>query len=579
MAKVKNMIEKDPETHKKNLHPRACLTLVEALHDGLLVLVENCIFFANSAGARLVADNSTEAVIGLNLSTLLHPESQDAFAQMCQDLNAGEKEYVRLELRFLRLDTEMVFVEATCGTTSFDHKSSIYLLMRDISRRKIQEKRIHYQANYDQLTTLPNRSLFYERLKHEIVRASRQHSHIALMFIDLDRFKWVNDTMGHPAGDELLRQVAVRLKGCLRQSDTIARMGGDEFTAILPDMTRGPHAERVASQILDQLSMVFMLEGQEAFISGSIGITLFPDDANTVDDLMKNADSAMYHAKKEGRNGYRFFTPNMQTEALERMQLEKDLHCAMSRNELIIHFQPIVNLSSNRIVGAESFLRWHHATRGWVAPDLFIPVAEETGLIGQITEWAIRLACEQAQGWRELDGFADFFISVNLSCTRCRELSTDDKIPDILRQTGLPPTALVLEITENILMEDEHRAMAMLHHLRKLGVNLWLDDFGTGYSSLSILKRLPVSGIKIDRTFIPDVNHDRETEVLVEAIMSLAKSLERMVIGEGVESQSQVDFLRQRGCDMVQGYFYGRPMGFEEFKSFLYHWRATPTDV
>ncbi|MBF0189064.1 MAG: bifunctional diguanylate cyclase/phosphodiesterase, partial [Magnetococcales bacterium] len=360
-----------------------------------------------------------------------------------------------------------------------------------------------------------------------------------------------------------------RLISCHRQSDTVARLGGDEFTVILPDMARGPHAERVAKEVLDQLARSFVLEGQEVYISGSVGVTVYPDDADNLEDLLKNADSAMYRAKTDGRNAYRFFTPDMHAEAQERMELEKDLHKALERDELIIHYQPIIDLKDGRLIGAEGLLRWKHKQRGYVSPSLFVPVAEEIGLIAKMTEWAMHTACQQAKIWREREETRDFTISMNLSCTRCRELSTDSIIEEVLRETGLPPDALVLEVTENILSEDEERAMAMLQHLRKQGVRLWLDDFGTGQSSLSVLKKLPVNGVKIDRAFIPDAMQDHETKVLVEAIISLASSLNREVIGEGVESVEQGLFLLDHGCYMAQGYFFGRPLPSHEFDDLI----------
>ena len=544
--------------------------LATHLPDGMLIHSEGTIIFANSQAHNIFGIDETIGLAGESLLCFFPP---DAWKRLQQAIAAGEQDDNSgwpADMQISRADDKYVFLETITTKTELQSGPALCTIFKDISQRVKSEKLIRRQANYDNLTGLPNRTLFLDRLNRELIRAKRSQSRVALMFIDLDRFKWVNDTMGHAAGDQLLRDVSARLQECLRKSDTVARMGGDEFTAILPDMARGPHAERVAGSILKALATPFVLDGQEAFISGSVGITVFPDDADNLEELLKNADTAMYRAKNEGRNAFRFYTPDMHDEAQERMELEKDLHHALKRNELVIHYQPIIDLRNNAVMGAESFLRWEHPVRGSIPPNTFIPLAEEIGLIGDITAWTVTTACTQAQKWRtEKKVIADFIISVNLSCTRCRDLSTDEKIEEILDKSGLPPSALVLEITENILSEDEERAMSMLNHLVKLGVNLWLDDFGTGYSSLSVLKKLPVNGIKIDRAFVPDVTQDPETIVLVEAIMSLAKSLKRRVIGEGVERDDQAKFLIRHGCLWGQGYLYSKAITSAEFEIFL----------
>ncbi len=560
---------KDSQTqqpHKDDFHQ-----LVEGHPEGIVLHREGKILYANGQAHLIFGVDREKGVQGTPLTTFFPPDSWQRIEQSIES-DSSEAAYSGwpAEMTCIRFDEKELHLETITTKINLTSGPALSTVFKDISQRKQSEKRIRHQANYDHLTGLPNRTLFRDRLTQELIRATRQNSRVALMFIDLDRFKWVNDTLGHGAGDQLLKEVSQRLQESLRKSDTVARIGGDEFTAILPDMARGPHAERVAGSVLTALATPFILEGQEAFISGSVGITVFPDDAEDMEALLKNADIAMYRAKNEGRNAFRFYTPDMHDEAQERMALEKDLHRALERQELVIHYQPIINLQTKTVVGAESFLRWEHPTRGSIPPTTFIPLAEEIGLISDITEWTIRTACSQAQGWREQKKVVtDFMISVNLSCTRCRDLSTDERISQILRESGLPPSALVLEITENILSEDENRAMSMLRHLVKLGVNLWLDDFGTGYSSLSVLKKLPVNGIKIDRAFVPDVTKDPETTVLVEAIMSLAKSLKRRVIGEGVEREDQAEFLLHHGCLWGQGFLYSRAVTHQEFEVFL----------
>lgn len=554
--------ETKPNTIISNYHH-----LMEMLPAGVLLHRAGVILYANREMVRIVGLESAEFLLNQPLLTFFQPEAWKRIEQSVAEMGPNSRGGISSELTLIRANDKEAVLETVTTSIILDGEPALYTLARDISQRKQRENQIRHQANYDNLTGLPNRTLFLDRLQRELVRAQRQSHRVALMFIDLDRFKWVNDTLGHAAGDDLLRTVSSRLRSCLRQSDTVARMGGDEFTAILPDMAKGPFAERVAGEVLAQLAAPFTLCGQEVLISGSIGIAIYPDDADTLDELLRNADIAMYRTKSAGRNGYHFFTPDMHAAALERMELENDLRYALERKELVLHYQPIVNLTTRRVIGAESLLRWLHPKRGNISPAIFIPMAEEIGLISRITEWTIRTACTQAQRWRHMENGADFFVSVNLSCTRCRDLSADTTIQTIFHDTGLPPSALVLEITENILSEDAERAMSMLRRLVALGVNLWLDDFGTGHSSLSVLKRLPVNGIKIDRSFVPSSLSDPETIVLVEAILSLAKSLDRQVIGEGIETEEQATFLRTRSCLMGQGYLFMKPEPAESFVS------------
>ncbi|MEO5366687.1 MAG: EAL domain-containing protein [Magnetococcus sp. WYHC-3] len=539
------------------------LTVLDELPVAVMVHDDEALLYANKEMRTWIGMEDTQTPLE-GPAGLYHPGSRQGYHALVDA--AREHREAATENRQLLLTCRAggeLPVEVTVRLLPWEGTPVYVALLRDDSARRQVEEKIRHQANYDSLTGLPNRTLFLDRLKQELVRARRSQSRVALMFLDLDRFKWVNDTLGHAAGDQLLIQASARIQARLRQSDTVARLGGDEFTVILPDMARGPFAERVAGEILKTLAEVFILDGQEAYISGSIGVTVFPDDADNVQDLLKNADSAMYKAKSDGRNAYRFFTPDMHAEAHARMMMEKDLQSAVSNGEMEVHYQPIVDLRTNAVVGAESLLRWKRRGNEYISPDVFIPLAEETGTIAAITQWGLEQACTQAKRWSDIWG--PFLVSFNLSCTRCRELSTADRVTPILQRTGLPPGQLVLEVTENILMEDEERAMAMLNHLVGQGVKLWLDDFGTGYSSLSVLKKLPVTGVKIDRSFVPEVLDDPDSCVLVEAIMSMASSLHRLVIGEGVEMEEHRDFLLKRGCQLGQGYYFGRPMPAEMF--------------
>ena len=437
----------------------------------------------------------------------------------------------------------------------------------DITQRKQSEEKIRRQANYDALTGLPNRALFLDRLRAAIASARREDGKIALLFIDLDRFKVVNDTLGHTIGDKLLGQAAARLTACVREVDTVARLGGDEFTMILEDVARGEDAAIVAEKIIQSLSEPFWLDGNEVFIGGSVGITLFPSDAGDAPTMLRNADMAMYRSKQAGRSVYRFFTQEMDAQVLARMDLERDLRRALGRQEFVVYFQPIVDLGTGVVTSAEALLRWCHPERGMVSPGEFIPLAEETGLIGPLGEWVLRQACAQAKAWQDA-GLTSVGVSVNLSSRQLKRGLSGDTIAQVFRETGLEPRFLTFEITETLIMEDTDDAVAWLNSIKEMGIRLSVDDFGTGYSSLSYLKRFPVDVVKIDRAFVRDVTVDPDDVSLIEAILAMTHSLKLKVVAEGVEEQDQLDLLRSRGCDMVQGFFFSKPLPFEEFCAF-----------
>jgi diguanylate cyclase (GGDEF)-like protein/PAS domain S-box-containing protein len=434
----------------------------------------------------------------------------------------------------------------------------------DITQRKQSEEKIRRQANYDALTGLPNRALFFDRLRAAIATARREKGQVALLFIDLDRFKVVNDTLGHTIGDRLLEQTAARLIACVREVDTVARLGGDEFTMILQDVARGEDAAIVAEKIIESLSEPFWIDGNEVFIGGSVGITLYPSDAGDAVTMLRNADMAMYRSKQAGRSVYRFFTKEMDAQVLMRMDLEKDMRRALERGEFVVYYQPIVDLDSGAVTSAEALLRWVHPERGLVSPGEFIPLAEETGLIGPLGEWVLYQACAGAKAWQDA-GLSSVGVSVNLSSRQLKRGLTRDTIAKVLRETALEPRFLTFEITETLIMEDTKDAVAWLDSIKEMGIHLSVDDFGTGYSSLSYLKRFPVDVVKIDRAFVRDVTVDPDDAALIEAILAMTHSLNLKVVAEGVEKQDQLDLLRARGCDMVQGFYFSKPVPFEEF--------------
>ncbi len=437
----------------------------------------------------------------------------------------------------------------------------------DITRRKRDEEKIWQQANFDMLTGLPNRTLFMDRLDQSMHLAHREGKLAALLFIDLDRFKWVNDTLGHAAGDTLLQMVAERLLNCVRETDTVARLGGDEFTVILSDIDHQHDVDSVAEQILQRLSTIFTIQEQDVMIGASIGITIYPRDATEVGELMRYADTAMYRSKQAGRNTYRYYTQEMNEESERRMRLEHDVRLALGRNELAIHYQPIVD-TTGRLVGAEALLRWHHAELGVIPPDDFIPLAEETGVIVDIEKWVISEACERMAGWNEQCEHP-LFISVNISAAHCNNGQCKMLVDDSVISGKLKPGQLKLEITERMMMENTDRVVSMFEQLRKRGVQLAVDDFGTGYSSLSYLKRFPVDVLKIDRAFIRELPGDVEDVALVEAMIAMAHSLGMKLVAEGVEDAEQYAFLVERGVEMMQGFYFSRPMPEAEFSEYL----------
>ncbi len=445
-------------------------------------------------------------------------------------------------------------------------------LFSDISSRKKNEQEMWRQANFDNLTGLANRNLFYSRFEQELLRARRHNERLAICFLDLDRFKAVNDTLGHHIGDLLLVEAARRLKAGLRETDTVARLGGDEFALLLPGVELSRDLEYIMQKLLDSLARPFWLEGHEAFVSGSIGVTLYPDDGQQRNELLRNADSAMYKAKEAGRNCYRFYTSTMHQEAQQRSLIESALHKAMERDELSLVFQPIVSTKGVRF-GCEALLRWHSEELGDVSPTQFIPVCEELGLIVNIGEWVLWEACRKAKSWYTRLG-PDFFISVNLSSAQFGRQNIAGLVERVLRETGLPPSALTLEITETVLVQHSHGVLVQLQQLRELGVHLAIDDFGTGYSSLSYLKRFPLSKLKIDREFIREVPFDPEACALVSAIVSMAANLNLKVIAEGVETEEQSAFLSALGCDYEQGYLYSKPLSEDALIVFLSHLKA-----
>jgi diguanylate cyclase (GGDEF)-like protein len=437
-----------------------------------------------------------------------------------------------------------------------------------ITKIRAAEEAASQMAYYDTLTGLPNRALFYDRLNQALALARRRKTMLAVTFLDVDRFKTINDTLGHTMGDRLLKSIADRLKNCVREIDTVSRFGGDEFTMIFPDVRRVQDIDIVAHKILHSLSEAFLIEGHELFVTASMGISLFPADGCDADILVKGADTAMYRAKEKGKNNYQFYRPEMNAEALRRLTLENCMHKALRRNEFVLHYQPQVDLKSGLVTGAEVLIRWENPDLGFLYPKEFIPLAEETGLIVPIGEWLLYAACLQTKAWHRA-GSRNLNIAVNLSMCQFRQKNLSGAITRALENTGLDPQYLDLELTEGIIMRDVEETVSTMRELRSLGIYLTIDDFGTGYSSLNYLKYLPLSKLKIDQSFVHGITLDPNDEAISKAIIVLAESLDLKVIAEGVETIEQLEFLRAHNCDEAQGYLLGKPLPAEEFTRLL----------
>ncbi|MDH5546540.1 MAG: EAL domain-containing protein [Gammaproteobacteria bacterium] len=515
--------------------------------------------YASPATTKVLGYRPDE-IIGRVVFELFHPNDQKSKRRIIPRLlsDSGNE---TICYRVKHNDGHYVWMETRTKATMDPHTgdiAEIIAVSRDITERKESEERLLYLANYDSLTGLPNRALFRDRLRRAIARAQRNSGKVALMFLDLDRFKTINDSLGHHAGDQLLRGVARRLKQHAREGDTIARLGGDEFTVILEGVKDSDDAAIVAEKILELMQAPFRLDGHEVVVTPSIGITIFPDDADDMRSLLKNADTAMYRSKETGRNGFQFYTADMNAKAYELLLLENNLRHAMERNEFELHYQPQIDLHSQAVIGLEALLRWKHPERGMIQPETFIPYAEETGMIIQIGQYVLREACREAKKWA--DAGLQTRVAVNLSMYQFVDKDFVVHVADALRETQLPAHMLELEVTESFLAHNVEQAAETLRRLHRLGVHLSIDDFGTGYSSLSYLKQFPLNTLKIDQSFVQDIGEGNDSATIAEAIVGLGKSLGLNVIAEGVEKDEQMYFLRDRGCDLAQGFLISHPM-------------------
>jgi len=448
-------------------------------------------------------------------------------------------------------------------------KVSNYIsIFNDITHRKESEQHIQFLAHYDLLTRLPNRALFGDRILQALAAAKRSGKKVALLFLDLDRFKSINDSLGHLAGDLLLQSVATRLKSCVREMDTVCRQGGDEFMVLLTEIEKAEDAAHIAMKIVAAMSEPHHIESSHLIVTFSIGISMYPDDAADSHLLVKNADAAMYHAKEKGRNNFQFFTPDMNAEASERLALESDLRRALKQEEFLLHYQPQIDNRSGKVVGIEALIRWQRPGCGLVSPAKFIPIAEDCGLINKIGEWVLGAACAQNKKWQD-EGLLNVPVAVNISALQFHQKNFRETIAQALHKSGLEPGYLELEITEGITVKDIETTVRSLYEFKLMGVLISIDDFGTGYSSLSYLKRFPIDKLKIDQSFVRDITTDADDAAIVQTIISMGHGLRLKVIAEGVETAEQLAFLKERDCDEIQGYYFSKPLAADEFVTYV----------
>lgn len=433
-----------------------------------------------------------------------------------------------------------------------------------------QQSRLNYMAFHDSLTALPNRALFYDRINHSLARAKRSGNKLVLMLLDLDRFKYINDSLGHDAGDLLLKTLSGRLQDSVRDMDTVARLGGDEFVVLLEGIQDSDDITSVAQKLLSSIAMPINVVGHEISTSVSIGISVFPDDGDDTDTLLKNADIAMYKAKEAGKNNFKFYTEGMNASAVNFLLLENDLRRAIETDQLMLYFQPQFDLQTNSLMGMEALVRWDHPDRGIISPAHFIPLAEETGLIVALGDWVLRASCAQQKKWLD-EGKYTRKVAVNLSPRQFREQNFPQRIAEILAAVELPAQYLELEITESSAMEHAGESINMMNELNSMGLSLAIDDFGTGYSSLAYLKRFPIQKLKIDRSFVSDVAVDQNDAAIAKSIISLAHNMSLNVVAEGVENSDQAQWLKERGCDMAQGFLFAKPMSVAQLDKHLHH--------
>ena len=573
---------KEKRLQKQNTFMQKQLTESERLHRYIVNTSPDIIYILDHDGhftfinerIETLLGFSKEEIVGKHYSFLVHHDDMEQAKYVFNERRIGTRAAKNIELRLKckddgntrhfnnrSLPIELSAMGMYQGESeSGDSYMGTYGVARDVTERKIAEDTISFQAYHDLLTKLPNRALLNDRLSLAISQAKRDDDILAVMFLDLDRFKNINDSLGHMIGDELLQQVSVRLKDCIREGDTLARFGGDEFTLMLPKLHNGrDDASKLAEKITNTLKQPFIVDGHELYVSASIGIALYPQDGNNIDNLIKHADVAMYHVKGQGKNGYQFYSNEMNVPYIEKLSLDTGIHRALDNNEFNLVYQPQINLRTGEIVGVEALLRWEHPEHGIISPAEFIPFAEESGLIVDIGLWVLKTACAELSRWR-VAGLPEIRMAINVSARQLMEQHIVDDVLKVLKDYDIPGHCIELEITENAIMDDMDSVICKLKELSNHKIAIAIDDFGTGYSSLSYLHKLPIHTLKIDRTFLKESRINKGDNTIINTIVAMAKGLGLNVIAEGVESQAQLEYLREIECSEAQGYLFGKPL-------------------
>ncbi|HWO96927.1 MAG TPA: EAL domain-containing protein [Bacillus sp. (in: firmicutes)] len=540
-------------------------SLVEMSPDIIAVVSNGKIDYINKTGSELVGATSPCELIGKPTSEFVPSEAIKDIKEFLQTTDQKGQEKIWFELQVIRLDGELIDVEMSAMPILYEGRRARQIVGRDITERKKTEKTIHYMAYYDALTGLANRNMFRDHLND--VLSKPEHQLLAVLFLDLDRFKIINDTKGHTVGDLLLKKVAERLKDAVQNDGLVSRQSGDEFIILLENCEKNKAAE-VARRILTLFSKPLKLDGEEFFMTTSIGISMYPSDGEDQETLVKHADTAMYLAKERGKNNFQFYNSCLDGLASRKMELESGLRKALEQTQLILYYQPQVELETGKIVGVEVLVRWHHPERGIIPPNEFIPLAEETGLIVPLGKWVLRKACEQNKAWQR-KGFEPIPVAVNISVRQIQDDGFVDDVKQVLNEVGLQPQYLELEITESI-MQNIEKSTIILKRLKQLGLKLSIDDFGQGYSSLSYLKHLPLDSIKIDKSFVDDIMDHSNHGSIVKAIIDMGHDLKFEVVAEGIEQAEQVEFLLRNSCKIGQGYYFSKPLPAEDLEH-LFH--------
>ena len=573
---------KEKRLAKQNVFMQQQLAESERLHRYIVNTSPDIIYILDNEGnftfinerIESLLGYSKEEIVGKHYSFLVHHDDMEQAKYVFNERRIGTRAAKNIELRLkckndgsarhfanrtLPIELSAMGMYSGNGERSGDYTGT-YGVARDVTERKIAEETINFQAYHDLLTKLPNRALLRDRLSLAISQAKRDSESLAVMFLDLDRFKNINDSLGHMIGDELLQQVSTRLKECIREGDTLARFGGDEFTLMLPKLhNEREDASKLAKKITNTLKQPFTVDGHELYVSASIGIAMYPQDGTNIENLIKHADVAMYHVKGQGKNGYQFYSNEMNVPYIEKLSLDTGIHKALDNNEFNLVYQPQINLRTGEIVGVEALLRWDHPEHGSVSPAEFIPFAEESGLIVDIGLWVLKSACAELSQWR-LAGLPEIRMSINISARQLMEEYIVSDILTVLKDYDIPGHVLELEITENAIMDDMDSVIRKLNELSNEGITIAIDDFGTGYSSLSYLHKLPIQTLKIDRTFLKESRINKGDNTIINTIVAMAKGLNLNVIAEGVETQMQLDYLREIECSEAQGFLFGKPL-------------------